>query len=74
VSIRQDSAIFLHKEIDFIKARAEAADIDSVVCCHTFRAVAITVYLEADGAIEKAAHYAGDSSTAPRRYTTAARM
>ena len=46
-----------------IKRRAEQAGIDSVVCCHTFRAVGITAYLENDGAIEKAAHYAGHSST-----------
>ena len=46
-----------------IKRRVEQAGIDSVVCCHTFRAVGITAYLESGGAIEKAAYYAGHAAT-----------
>jgi hypothetical protein len=46
-----------------VKRRCEGAGIDALVCNHTFRAVGITAYLESGGSIEKAAHYAGHSST-----------
>ena len=49
--------------LKMVKHRAEQAGIESIVCNHTFRAVGITAYLESDGAIEKAAHYAGHAST-----------
>ncbi len=45
-----------------IKRRAKAADIDTEVCCHTFRATGITVYLKNGGTLEKAAHMANHAS------------
>lgn len=46
-----------------IQRRAEAAGIDTAVCCHTFRATGITAYLKNGGTLEKAAHMANHSST-----------
>ncbi|MGF0540738.1 tyrosine-type recombinase/integrase [Agrobacterium sp. ES01] len=46
-----------------IQRRAEAARIDTDVCCHTFRATGITAYLKNGGTLEKAAHMANHSST-----------
>ncbi len=44
-----------------IQRRAEAAGIDTAVCCHTFRATGITAYLKNGGTLEKAAHMANHS-------------
>ena len=46
-----------------IQRRAQAAGIDTSVCCHTFRATGITAYLKNGGTLEKAAHMANHSST-----------
>ena len=46
-----------------IQRRAETAGIDTVVCCHTFRATGITAYLKNGGTLEKAAQMANHSST-----------
>ncbi|MGR4847156.1 integrase [Rhizobium leguminosarum bv. viciae] len=46
-----------------IQRRAKAAGIDTVVCCHTFRATGITTYLKNGGTLEQAAHMANHSST-----------
>ncbi len=46
-----------------IQRRAEAAGIDTAVCCHTFRATGITAYLKNGGTLEKAAPMANHSST-----------
>ena len=46
-----------------IQRRAEAAGIDTAVCCHTFRATGIAAYLKNGGTLEKAAHMANHSST-----------
>jgi integrase/recombinase XerD len=37
-----------------IKRRAKAAGLPENVCCHTFRAIGITAYLENGGTIENA--------------------
>jgi site-specific recombinase XerC len=37
-----------------IKRRARAAGLGEDICCHTFRATGITVYLESGGTVEKA--------------------
>jgi integrase/recombinase XerD len=42
--------------------RASAAGLDVHVCCHTFRATGITVYLENGGTIEKAQQIAAHGS------------
>jgi len=46
-----------------IQRRAEAAGIDTAVCCHTFRATGITAYLKNGGTLEKAANMANHAST-----------
>lgn len=46
-----------------IQRRAKAAGIDTVVCCHTFRATGITAYLKNGGTLEKAANMANHAST-----------
>jgi integrase len=45
-----------------IKRRAVAARLSERVCCHTFRATAITAYEEAGGTIEKAQQIAAHES------------
>lgn len=45
-----------------IYRRATAAGLDVHVCCHTFRATGITVYLENGGTIERAQQIAAHSS------------
>jgi site-specific recombinase XerD len=46
-----------------IQKRALAAGIDTLICCHTFRATGITAYLKNGGTLEKAANMANHSST-----------
>jgi integrase/recombinase XerC len=48
---------------DMLQRRAAAADIDTAVCNHTFRATGITAYLSHGGTIERAARIAGHRST-----------
>ncbi|TCQ16405.1 phage integrase family protein [Rhizobium sp. PP-CC-3G-465] len=45
-----------------IQRRAEAARIDTAMCCHTFRATVITAYFKNGVTLEKAAHMANHSS------------
>ncbi len=45
-----------------IKKRAEVANLPLSICCHTFRATGITVYLENGGTIEKAQQIAAHES------------
>lgn len=45
-----------------IKRRAREAGLPEAVCCHTFRATGITVYLEGGGTIEKAQAIAAHES------------
>jgi site-specific recombinase XerD len=45
-----------------IQRRAAKAGIDAAMCCHTFRATGITVFLENGGAIETAAQIAAHES------------
>lgn len=45
-----------------IKRRAKAAGVSELVCCHTFRATGITVYLQNGGTLEKAQQIAAHES------------
>ena len=45
-----------------IRRRALAAGIDGGICCHTFRATGITVFLENGGDLETAAEIAAHES------------
>ena len=45
-----------------IQRRAMAAGIKTEICCHSFRATGITVYLEAGGTLEKAQAMAAHES------------
>jgi integrase/recombinase XerD len=45
-----------------IKRRARAAGVSDLVCCHTFRATGITVYLQNGGTLEKAQQIAAHES------------
>ena len=45
-----------------IQRRAAKAGMDAAMCCHTFRATGITVFLENGGAIETAAQIAAHES------------
>jgi integrase/recombinase XerD len=45
-----------------IRRRAKDAGICPDICCHTFRATGITVYLEGGGSLEKAQQIAGHAS------------
>jgi integrase/recombinase XerD len=45
-----------------IKRRTKAANLPEAICCHTFRATGITVYLTNGGTIEKAQRIAGHES------------
>ncbi|MDJ1638192.1 tyrosine-type recombinase/integrase [Rhizobium rhizogenes] len=46
-----------------VQRRAIAAEINTAVCNHTFRATGITEYLKNGGTLEKAANIANHSST-----------
>ncbi|MCB1098180.1 MAG: tyrosine-type recombinase/integrase [Verrucomicrobiae bacterium] len=46
-----------------IRRRAKKAGIDAALCCHTFRATGITVFLERGGELETAATIAAHEST-----------
>ena len=46
-----------------IRRRARKAGIDAVLCCHTFRATGITVFLDNGGELETAATIAAHEST-----------
>ena len=48
--------------LDMIKRRAKAVGLPPTICCHTFRATGITVYLEGGGTIEKAQQIANHES------------
>jgi integrase len=45
-----------------VKRRARAADLGKKLCCHSFRATGITLYLENGGTIEKAQQIASHES------------
>jgi site-specific recombinase XerD len=45
-----------------VQRRARDADIETHICCHTFRGTGITNYLENGGSVEKAAEMANHSS------------
>ena len=53
-----------------IKRRASRPDLDTTVCCHTFRATGITAYLENGGSLEHAQRIAAHNRSAPRSCTT----
>jgi integrase/recombinase XerD len=46
-----------------IRRRAKKAGLDAALCCHTFRATGITVFLERGGELETAATIAAHEST-----------
>ena len=46
-----------------IRKRAKGAGIETVICCHSFRATGITAYLMAGGTLEKAKFMANHVST-----------
>jgi integrase/recombinase XerD len=48
--------------LGMVKRRAKEADLPPEVCCHTFRATGITVYLEGGGTLEKAQQIAAHAS------------
>lgn len=45
-----------------VKRRAESAGLPDTVCCHSFRATGITIYLEHGGTLEKAQQLAAHES------------
>lgn len=54
----------LHRReaLAMVKRRAEACGLGGRLCCHSFRATGITVYLECGGTLEKAQRIAAHSS------------
>ncbi len=57
-----DRPLDARNALDMIKRRAKAAGLPETICCHTFRATGITVYLEGGGTIEKAQSLANHES------------
>ena len=61
-----------------IRRRSRKAGIDAVLCCHTFRATGITVFLDNGGELETAATIAAHESTRTpqlyNRYNRLARL
>jgi integrase len=55
-------ALNRHNAFHMVKRRAEAAGVSPRICCHTFRATGITVYLSNKGTLEKAQHIAAHES------------
>ncbi len=47
-----------------LKGRAMAAGESELVCCHTFRATGITVYLQSGGTLDKAQQMAAHELSA----------
>lgn len=55
--------VYPNDVLRMIKRYARRAGLSNHICCHTFRATGITVYLSAGGTLERAAHIAAHEST-----------
>jgi integrase/recombinase XerD len=64
VKTRRLTADAMHRVDVFrmIKRRAKAAGVSELICCHTFRAMGIMVYLQSGGTLEKARQIAAHES------------
>lgn len=55
--------VYANDVLRMVKRYARKAGLSDRICCHTFRATGITVYLSSGGTLERAAHIACHEST-----------